>query len=217
MYQNYILGKSPYGPKSWAMFTYLGHYGRYGWWAWSCAICIAPVSCAMWSAVCDTLVVQLVVLRCDDFCAERWQTMATDTTDRFTHYTCMWGKNLIGASWSEPHSYHSYEKITVPTYTICMRVPVLGLCAATAVLYNIASSPGLPMFFNITHKKSERPGRFCDIICHDFCHGSLSPPTCPCNHVHVASYGSKDVVAKQSYQESYQQKWLQWESGIDTT
>ena len=62
---------------------------------------------------------------------------------------------------------------------------------------SIASSPGLPMFFNVTREKLGRPGRFCDVICH----GSLSPPTRPRNHVHVASYGSKDTVAKRLYRE----------------
>ena len=59
------------------------------------------------------------------------------------------------------------------------------------------------MFFNVTREKSGMPGRFCDVIityCHDFFCGSLSPPTRPCNRVHIASYGSlrasKDTVAK---------------------
>ena len=28
----------------------------------------------------------------------------------------------------------------------------------------VASSPGLPMFFNVTREKSGTPGRFCDVI-----------------------------------------------------
>ena len=50
-------------------------------------------------------------------------------------------------------------------------------------------------------QKSGRPGRFCDVMityCHDFCRGSLSPPTRPRNRVHIPSYGSlrasKDTV-----------------------
>ena len=85
------------------------------------------------------------------------------------------------------------------------------LTCSFMILYAvIASSPGLPMCFNVTRKKSGRPDWFCDIICHDFCCGSLSPPTCPRNHVHIVSYGSlrasNNTVANRSYQESYQQK-----------
>ena len=63
------------------------------------------------------------------------------------------------------------------------------------VLLTVASSPGLPMFLNITCEKLERPGRFCDVIImyyHNFCCVSLSPPTRPCNHNHIASYGSSE-------------------------
>ena len=78
-----------------------------------------------------------------------------------------------------------------------------------------------PCFLTLHAKKSGRPGRFCDVICHDFCHSSLSPPTRPRNHVHVASYGSRDsgksslvprplpgdeAMANRSYQENCQQK-----------
>ena len=66
--------------------------------------------------------------------------------------------------------------------------------------YWLASSPGLPMFFNVTYEKLGRPGQFCDVII-TCCHGSLSPPTRLRNRVHIASYGSlrasKDTVAKE--------------------
>ncbi len=38
----------------------------------------------------------------------------------------------------------------------------------------LASSPGLPMFFNVTREKSGRPGRFCDVII------TYLPPFLPC-------------------------------------
>ena len=78
------------------------------------------------------------------------------------------------------------------------------------------------MFFNVTREKSGRPGRFCDVIityCHDFCRGSLSPPTRPRSRIHIASYGSlrasKDTVAKALVSRELPIILLRRESGVD--
>ena len=51
----------------------------------------------------------------------------------------------------------------------------------------LASYPGLPMFFNVSHEKSGRPGRSGDVIGRGLGRGCISPPTRPRNILHVCT------------------------------
>ena len=43
---------------------------------------------------------------------------------------------------------------------------VIQECYTSRVMAQVASYPGLPMFFNVSHEKSGKPGRLSDVMRH---------------------------------------------------